>query len=552
MMVRRAVVALAVVAGTLLATTTVASAHPLGNFTINQASVLRVAANRLTIVHVVDMAEIPTFQTKSDIDRDRNGNLSGAERRRWARAECGRVNAKLKVQVDGANRTLASGSATAVLVAGQAGLQTLRLECKLSAPLTAGTSHRLRFSNGYVSDRIGWREITAVGDGARLVGRSIPKVSPSAVLTEYPTDQLSSPLDQRSLSFESQPSGGQTSAPVRTIPTATGSVVRGFDSLTQSLTDSVSARRLTFGLALVALAFAIALGALHAFAPGHGKTVMAAYLVGERGTVKDGLLIGVTVATTHTLGVLILGAALTASQTFAPESVYPYLSLASGVCFAALGVFLLVGAIRRRKTGGLRFGHHHHGPGGHTHEVGHSHDHEVHAHSVAEPERALAFAGVPAAGHAGNVHSAAHSAAHEHDHDHDGHDRAPHDHDHDHHHGHSHSEPATRERQLSRRSLLTLGFAGGMVPTPTAVVVLLGATAIGRAWFGAVLVLAYGIGMGGTLVLAGLVLAKARHRFDLAGRSDRALRIAAFFPVATAVVITASGLWLVARAAIAF
>ena len=540
MMFRRAVLALGVGIGTLLVTTNVASAHPLGNFTINQASVLEVGGNRLAIMHVVDMAEIPTFQTKSDIDRDRNGDLSGAERRQWAQAECGRVNAKLSVQVDGARSKLNSGSATAVLLAGQAGLQTLRLECKLSEPLAAGVQHRVRFSNGYVSDRIGWREITAVGDGARLVGRSVPRVSPSALLTKYPTDRLSSPLDQRSVSFESQPSGGQTSAPVRTIPTATGSVVRGFDSLTQSLTDSVSARRLTVGLALVALAFAIALGALHAFAPGHGKTVMAAYLVGERGTVKDGLLIGVTVATTHTFGVLILGAVLTASQTFAPESVYPYLSLASGVCFAFLGVFLLVGAIRRRKTGGLRFGHHHHGPGGHTHEVGHDHSH------VPEPERALALAGVPAAGHAGNVHT----AAHEHEHEHDGHDGAPHDHDD---HGHSHSALAvTRERQLSRRSLLTLGFAGGMVPTPTAVVVLLGATAIGRAWFGAVLVLAYGIGMGGTLVLAGLVLAKARRRFDLAGRSDRALRIAAFFPVATAVVITASGLWLVARAAIAF
>ena len=550
MMFRRAVLALGVGIGTLLVTTNVASAHPLGNFTINQASVLEVGGNRLAITHVVDMAEIPTFQTKSDIDRDRNGDLSGAERRQWAQAECGRVNAKLSVQVDGARAKLNSGSATAVLLAGQAGLQTLRLECKLSAPLAAGVQHRVRFSNGYVSDRIGWREITAVGDGARLVGRSVPRVSPSALLTKYPTDRLSSPLDQRSVSFESRPSGAQTSAPVRTIPTATGSVVRGFDSLTQSLTDSVSARRLTVGLALVALAFAIALGALHAFAPGHGKTVMAAYLVGERGTVKDGLLIGVTVATTHTLGVLILGAVLTASQTFAPESVYPYLSLASGVCFAFLGVFLLVGAIRRRKTGGLRFGHHHHGPGGHTHEVGHDHSH------VPEPERALALAGVPAAGHAGNLHTAAHDDhhAHAHAHDshegHDDHDGAPHVHDD---HGHSHRAPAvTRERQLSRRSLLTLGFAGGLVPTPTAVVVLLGATAIGRAWFGAVLVLAYGIGMGGTLVLAGLVLAKARRRFDLAGRSDRALRIAAFFPVATAVVITASGLWLVARAAIAF
>ena len=95
MMVRRALVAIGVVVGTLCATASGASAHPLGNFTINQASALRVTGDRLTIVHVVDMAEIPTFQTTPDIDRDHNGEFSGAERRRWARAECGRVNAKL-------------------------------------------------------------------------------------------------------------------------------------------------------------------------------------------------------------------------------------------------------------------------------------------------------------------------------------------------------------------------------------------------------------------------------------------------------------------------
>ena len=203
MMFRRGLVALGVVAGTLLATTSVASAHPLGNFTINQASVLRVAGNRLTIAHIVDMAEIPTFQTKPDIDRDHNGDLSRAERRQWAQAECGRVNGKLTVEVDGARTKLTSGPATAVLLAGQAGLQTLRLECNLAAPLAADAGHRLRFSNGYVSDRIGWREITAVGDGATLGGR-LPRVSPSALLTKYPTDRLSSPLDQRTATFESR------------------------------------------------------------------------------------------------------------------------------------------------------------------------------------------------------------------------------------------------------------------------------------------------------------------------------------------------------------
>lgn len=517
MRLRRLLVAAGIVAGVVMAQPGVASAHPLGNFTVNQASALTVAPDRVSIEHVIDMAEIPTFQARSDIDRNHDGTQSPRERASWASAECRQVVGGLHLRVDGARVALTVAQSQAVLLEGQAGLPTLRLECSLGARLATGAiTHRIQLDNGYLSDRIGWREITAVGDGATLSGAHLRTVSPSALLTKYPTDRLLSPLDERSVQLSSRATGvvaHHSETPKHAaIPTVTGSVVRGFDGLTQSLTSSVSARRLTFGLALVALAFALGLGALHAFAPGHGKTVMAAYLVGERGSVKDGLLIGVTVALTHTMGVLLLGAILTASQTFAPESVYPYLSLASGICFAGLGVALFAGALRRRRSGVFRLGHHHHGPGGHTH------DHPLEHHDA---------------------------------HEHDGHEHDAHEHHDDH--AHAPADGATKvQPQLSRKNLLTLGFAGGLVPTPTAVVVLLGATAIGRAWFGAVLVVAYGIGMGATLVLAGLVLAKARRRFDLTGRSARAMRIAAFFPVATAAVITMSGLWLVARAAISF
>ena len=389
----------------------------------------------------------------------------------------------LDLAVDGTRIPLSSGAGVVSFPPGQAGLPTLRLVCRfrVSAAL-AGGRHGVRIDNGFERDRIGWREITAVGDHTTLLRGAPSAVSPSASLTKYPTDRLSSPLDERSADFSVR--GGGAAAPRQPhIPTVTGSVVRGFDDLTQSLTSSVAARRLTLGLALVTVAISLGLGALHAFAPGHGKTVMAAYLVGERGTVKDGLLIGVTVATTHTLGVLLLGAVLTASQTFAPESVYPYLSLASGVCFAGLGVVLLAGALRRRRVSFFGLRHHHHGPGGHTHgptDLGLSarHDHDpadAHAEHVHAP-RELVGAGV-AHGHiAGRI-------THTHgDHGHGDHGHDDHHHGHDHHddereHEHEHDEqPAA----LSRRRLLTLGFAGGLVPTPTAIVVLLGATAIGR------------------------------------------------------------------------
>jgi ABC-type nickel/cobalt efflux system permease component RcnA len=264
--------------------------------------------------------------------------------------------------------------------------------------------------------------------------------------------------------------------------------------LTDAFTGSVGRRDLTVGIALVALAVGLLLGAIHAAVPGHGKTVMAAYLVGERGTLRDGLLIGLTVAATHTVGVLLLGLFLAASEAFAPESLYPWLTAASGVAFAALGVSILVRAVRRRRLGprALLDGHHHHG----------------------------AFDG-----------------AHGHDHGHGD------DHTHDAELGQSHEPKAA----LSRRELVTLGIAGGLVPTPSAIVVLLGASAIGRAWFGVLLVISYGVGMATTLVAAGLLLGWARNRVDLRTKGDRVLRLAAFLPIATAAIVITAGLMIMAR-----
>jgi len=506
MRVRRllALTGLAVVG--VIVTPTIASAHPLGNFTVNRYDGLRVRTDRVDSDYVVDMAEIPTFQTKPSIDRNGDGQISAAEATAYVHSACDALARGVHMTLDGHALAMQRVDGALSFPPGQAGLETLRLECRLRAalPSTLGAgAHDLAVADTNLSDRIGWREMTALGDGVTLAGSPLPARSISNRLTAYPKDRTSSPPDVRRVELRVRPGGAAAPGAVVGLKSPTASVVRGFDQWTRSFTASVAARRLTVGLALVALAIGMGLGALHAFAPGHGKTVMAAYLVGERGTVRDGLLIGVTVAATHTVGVLVLGLVLTASQTFAPESVYPWLGLASGVTFVVLGVTLLVGALHRRPgIAGPAHGHHHHG---------------VHLH-----------------------------ASGEHGDDHD------HDHGHDHGHGHGHHGDASHEPgpALSRRRLLTLGFAGGLVPTPTAIVVLLGATAIGRAWFGVALVLAYGVGMATTLVAAGLLLARARRRFELRASGGRLMRYAAVIPIATAAVVTGSGLWLVARAAI--
>jgi ABC-type nickel/cobalt efflux system permease component RcnA len=383
------------------------------------------------------------------------------------------------------------------LQSGRGGLDTLRLECLYHAPLR-GPEGRVAFSDANFEDRVGWREIVVRGDGTTVTGDAVRSGSVSDRLSAYPDDRVGAPLDERSIAVRFEPGGAPATDEPGTEPVEDGGVVAGYDRLTQAFTSSVEARRLTVGLALVAVAAAIALGAVHAIAPGHGKTVMAAYLVGRRGSLRHALALGATVAATHTAGVLVLGTVLGVSQSLAPERVYPWLGIGSGACFAALGATLLVGAVRRRRAG----------------FAGHVHSHHGLAHAHAR-----------------------------HDHDH---------HDHRHSHGaddHDHDPLALAE--MSWRQLLALGFAGGMVPTPSAVIVLLGATAIGRAWFGVALVVAYGIGMAATLLAAGLLLVWARRRYELRGAGERVLRIATVLPFVTAIAVTGGGVLLVVRAAAA-
>jgi nickel/cobalt transporter (NicO) family protein len=479
---RRGAVLAALAATLLVAGATGAAAHPLGNFTVNTYSGLRVGPDRLIVDYVVDMAEIPTFQTRQAIDGDDNGRVTGPEAASWRDRECPRLATGLRATVDGRPAALAVTGSALTFPKGVGGLQTLRLECALAAPLPAGQS--LTFTDTNLEGRVGWREITAVGDRATLETADVPTTSPSARLTTYPQDQLSSPLNQRAASLRLHPGGPPAPPPAGSVGGSAAGSAAGVDRATAAFTALVGERSLSPGFALVALLLAVALGAAHALAPGHGKTVMAAYLVGLRGTLRQAATIGATVTLTHTAGVLLLGLVLTTSRAVASERVYPWLGLGSGLLLAGVGIGLLVRA---------RPGH------------GHPHPHEH-----PDPDH-------------------------------------PHPHDHD----HAGAVPGAG-RPLGWRGLVALGLAGGLVPSPSAVVVLLGGIALGQAWFGVALVLAYGLGMAATLTGVGLLLAHLRTRMDRRLRVPAGSvlgRIGRLLPAVTASVIVLVGLGLAASGA---
>jgi len=497
---RRLVLVFLLAAGLLAAGVAVAGAHPLGNFTVNQYSGLRLEPARAEVDYVVDMAEIPTFQARQDIDTNGDGAVSEAEAASWRTAACRRLATGLTLQLNGKAVQLGPQSSQLSFPPGQGGLSTLRLECALTAPTgPLGAPSTLTFRNDNYADRVGWREITAVGDGTTITGSDVGAASSSARLTRYPQDLLRSPLDQRSARVSLRPGGarlvgGAAPGPAPEAGKAGSPVALplGVDRATRAFTGLVARQRLGLAFGAVAVTLALLLGALHALAPGHGKTVMAAYLLGQRGGLRQALLVGLTVTATHTAGVLALGVVLSASTSLAPERLYPWLGLASGVLLTSIGVSLLRGALRRHRQRPAGALHHHHGDEqGHKHANGHHHDHE--------------------------------------------------------------------QRPVGWRGLVSMGFAGGLVPSPSALVVLLGAIALHRAWFGVLLVIAYGAGMAATLTGAGLLLVRARAALDrraaaasLAGAGARRWRLATLtqtLPPLTAAVIVVVGLFLAVRGA---
>ncbi|MEX5636800.1 high frequency lysogenization protein HflD [Parafrankia sp. FMc2] len=488
----RRVAALAVtVALFVLAAGGSASAHPLGSFTVNSASVLRVGAEEVLVDVVADFAEIPAAQVRPDVE------AQGAAR--WREAECARTAGQATLTVDGRVHPLVLTASSLSFPPGDGGLATMRLVCRYSAAAAgtaaAGTT-TIRYSLAAYADRVGWRETVAVGDGTTVVSSDVPSSSSTDLLTRYPEDPLGSGSDVTRATLTVRPGGPAAAEP---LPPAgavgSGTPGDGGSGGTRQEPGGLAgwvgglAERdsLSLGLGVFALLAAVVLGTAHAFAPGHGKTVMAARIVGGSATGRQLAATAGAVTLTHTLGVLVLAVVLSASSGFAPEKIYPWLGVASGLLMVGLGASLL----RARLTVSpyrhlLTVGHVHEE---HSHDPSHDHDH-AHAHA--------------------HQHDHAHQQGHAHQHSHTHEHGRTHERGHLREHGHTHGgrwhvHPSVGD-QPGLRSLLATGLVGGMVPTPSAVVVLLGAVALGRAWFGVLLVLAYGVGMAATLVGVGFLL----------------------------------------------
>jgi nickel/cobalt transporter (NicO) family protein len=414
-----------------LAAPAAASAHPLGNFTINRFSRVEVSGPRLYVRYVLDLAEIPTFQA---------GRIDPAA---YAR----RIARGVRLTVNGRPVRLVAGAQALAHPPGAGGLRTTRLEVILRGTRLAGPADVTYRDTNY-ADRIGWKEIVLGGASSR-----------SHELRSYPKDLLSSPLDQTSVSTRLAPRSGPDVPPAlssgRTLAAPDRVADSGFARL-------IGRDRLGFWVVLASLGLALFWGAAHALSPGHGKSIVTAYLVGQRGTSRHAAVLGLTVTVTHTIGVFGLGlVTLLLSRFVVPDHLYPWLNLVAGLLVVGIGASVLRMRWRHRRAH-ARDEHHHH--------------HHDHAHGPGD---------------------------------------------------------------LSMRSLLAVGVSGGLLPCPSALVVLLAAISLHRLAYGFVLILAFSVGLAATITGIGVVAVLARSAFSRLSFEGRILRL---LPAASAALILGAGI----------
>ncbi len=373
-------------------------AHPMGNFSINHYSKIIPGAHTIEVDYIIDMAEIPTFQQMQEsavVPKADDPSLIP-----YLQRESEVLKDGLTLLVEGKPLMLQTVSRQVIFPPGAGGLPTMKMGFVYIATLPSeltDSAASLRYRDDNYPGRAGWKEIVAVnGSGAALVRSSVPASDRSLELTNYPTDMLHSPPQtlEASLSIKAAAIGIQTGDKselqagsgwlATSGAVASGNVILKANSQgtpRSAFTDLISSKRTDFLFMAMAALIAAVLGGFHALEPGHGKTLVAAYLVGSHGKARHAVLLGAIVTASHTISVYALGIiTLYASQWILPERLYPWLGIGSGLLVAGLGFTLFIRRYLATES---------YTDDGHVHEHAHSHRHnwwgghvrEVDAHS---------------------------------------------------------------------------------------------------------------------------------------------------------------------------
>ncbi|MGE0126643.1 MAG: sulfite exporter TauE/SafE family protein [Blastocatellales bacterium] len=440
-----------------------AVAHPLGNFTINHFARIESGVNQARIRYVVDLAEIPTFQESQKADLDSDGALTEVELNAYLDQVTPGYLAGLKLTDDGAPVALRLMGKSISRLPGAASLFTLRIVYELSGEFAAtNAAPRFHFENANTPDRAGWREIVvAPATGANVFDSTAYGSGVTDELRAYPEDLLMAPLNERAAEWSV--TAGALPANAKPLTMRDGKPVAVAQD---DFAKLIAVPNLTPGVVLLGLLLAFVWGGAHALTPGHGKTVVGAYLVGSRGTMKHAIYLGLATTITHTVTVYAVGLTMFfASRYVLPEKFFPILQFISGALILVIGANLFAGRLRSL----LKL---------------HSHDH-------------------------------------------------PHDHL-----GHSHLPPGADGSPVTWRNLLALGVSGGIMPCPSAFVLLFGAISLNRIGYGLVLITVFSLGLASVLTAVGLAFVYGGKLLEKVPSSKKLMRA---LPMVSAFVIAFLG-----------
>jgi high-affinity nickel-transport protein len=529
-------------------------AHPMGNFSINRYAGISVEPGFIEVRYLIDMAEIPTYQEMQSsgiVPKEGDPSLAA-----YLGKKAQMLAAGLALLVNGKPLSLQLVSQEVIFPAGAGGLPTMKLGFVYRAALgnlSPGAPWVVQYRDDNFEGHAGWKEIVVSAErGIDLSVSPALTADRSAQLSNYPTDLLSSPPQDLEASFRFSESLSvehntmaadkdrsmqvppAVSGPVKShagqigssknvqahVPSAESTETEtaiepaaaklprsaGVSSaatqlhanlqptLRNKFTELVSTRNLSLWFLFSAAFIAAGLGAFHALEPGHGKTIVAAYLVGSRGTARHAVFLGIIVTAAHTAGVYLLGAVtLYASKYIVPEQLYPWLGVISGITIAVLASYMMIRALTGED-------------GDHGHEIGAAHGHWFASLGGSreslknDPQDVGDFGALP-------------------------------------------GQPA---KKVSLTQLLTLGITGGIVPCPAALVVLLGAFSMHRVGFGLFLIVAFSFGLAAVLIAIGLLMVYARQ-FVARWKTDGSI-VKRWLPLASAGFMLMLGLGIAGRA----
>jgi ABC-type nickel/cobalt efflux system permease component RcnA len=517
-----------------------ALAHPMGNFSVNHYSKIDLRSDRLVVRYFIDLAEIPTYQELQQGDIPATSvDPNAAVVVRYVAGRGAELMRGLILEIDGKQIPLRMVSSGVIFPPGAGGLPTMKMGFVYEAaypPKVDRQNINLRYGDNNYPGHTGWKEIVTLASGGSLLHSSVPATDRSGELSNYPTDLLTSPPQnlEASLTAKLPPlpaavaeakahsaheapqqtgdlaahaahlfnhSKGEAAAaahppaamaPVAIIvqpsqPATTASTTMHLQANRQrtprsKFTELIAAQHLSAWFLFTAAFIAIGLGGLHALEPGHGKTIVAAYLVGSKGTARHAVLLGIIVTVSHTAGVFALGAiTLYASRYILPEQLYPWLGAFSGITIAGLGLYMLL-----RRITGTATDHSHAPEASHALWMFWKRPTDVQVEGVLVPGS------------------------------------------------------ANKARSVSLTQLFTLGITGGIIPCPAALIVLLSAFALHRIGLGFFLIVAFSVGLAVVLIGFGMLMVYARRfmtRLQVDGPLTRR-----WLPAASSAFITILGL----------